>query len=48
MSSSTKLWAIGWICIVMLFSSSTGWVWPVCLTAAIVAVALAPAREDDE
>lgn len=47
MNSSTKLWAIGWLCIVALFTSSTGWVWPVCFASAIAAVALSPNRDDE-
>lgn len=48
MNSHAKFWAIFWICIVMLFANMTGWVWPVCLTLAIAAVALSPARSGDE
>lgn len=48
MNSHTKFWAIFWLCIVMLFSKSEGWVWPVCLAAAIAAIALAPGRRGDE
>ena len=48
MDSSDKLWAIGWICVVALFTSSTGLVWPLCLAGAIVAVAFAPSKDGEE
>ena len=49
MNSSTKLWAIGWLCVVALFTSSTGMVWPLVFGACIVAIAMAPpVKEDDE
>lgn len=48
MNSHTKFWAIFWLCIVALFTSSTGWVWPVCFAGAVAAVALSPGRRGDE
>ena len=44
MNGGDKFFAIMWICIVALFTSTTGWVWPLCFVAAIAAVAFAPNR----